>query len=348
MTGDALSLSNVRFYDNRQPSEFDFVRIQPGRSLTFFNSRKRPPKDESLKNLEKRGDYNGSMSRATSSKVKKMLKLWMAAMQVGLDHADKTYGNKRRCPWYPRFITLTLPSEQRHTDQEIRRKFLDRFIKQLQRKAQVRYYFWKAEAQKNGNIHFHLIVDRYIHRDQVQKWWSHILQPYTEQYQMKHKTSDLPPCTQIERIRSFKKLAEYAIKYSLKDSGEEYRTIEGRIWGASKELKELKGLEVYHGEVLRSQVEFEMDQVKGYKVDYLKSEDHFLHVILSKRAWKQMTCTRLAVTNHVKKIYECLYGGRTIDYEQKIQKTVNRAHYEFNRYLYRNNPANNLALPVTL
>jgi len=148
MTGDALSLSNVRFYDNRQPSEFDFVRIQPGRSLTFFNSRKRPPKDESLKNLEKRGDYNGNMSRATSSKVKKMLKLWMAAMQVGLDHADKTYGNKRRCPWYPRFITLTLPAEQYHTDQEIRRKFLDRFIKQLQRKAQVRYYFWKRSPKE--------------------------------------------------------------------------------------------------------------------------------------------------------------------------------------------------------
>jgi len=347
---ESLSLATVRLSNSRPLEQFDFIRINPDRSVTWYNSRPRKQHENSQKNLdEKRGQYNGFMSDATTSKVKKMLSLWMAAMQVGIDHAKKTYGDGKKCPYYPRFLTLTLPSKQKEGDQEFKRKYLERFIQELKRRCLVKYYFWKAEPQGNGNIHFHFIIDRWVDKVKIQKIWCHILEPYVLEYQKKHgDCTRLPPCVKIERVRNQKKLGDYAVKYALKEGDEDRRAIEGRIWGASKELKELKGLEVYHGEVARHQLEFEMDQVKHYKVDYAGQDEYYCHVKFSNVAWKQMNLTRMHLTKHIEKIYKALYNGRTLDYEKMVKKKILNSNYLFNRYLYAFDPVNNVAAPCTI
>ncbi len=32
----------------------------------------------------------------------------------------------------------------------------------MKKSYQVDYYVWKAEPQKNGNIHFHILMDRWV------------------------------------------------------------------------------------------------------------------------------------------------------------------------------------------
>jgi hypothetical protein len=347
--GEALSLANVR--DSNKPIEhFDFVRVNPDRSFTFYNARPREQNENSQKNLdEKRNQFNGYMSRATASRIKKMLHQWLGAMKIGLDHAQKTFGNKRRAVYYPRFLTLTIPDKQKETDQEFKRKYLERFIQELKRQCGVKYYFWKAEPQQNGNIHFHFIIDRYIDKHQVQKLWCHIIDPYVKAWQKKiGDSSRLPPATKIEKIRSFKKLGEYAVKYCLKDNKEDQRGIKGRIWGASRALKNLKGFEIYHDEVQRAQIQFELDQVQHYKLEYHSGDDYYTHIVLSAAAWKHMHVTRLKLTNHFKDMYQKLYQGRTLDYEKRVKREIMGTQYMFNRYIFTNEPRANLAAPVTL
>ena len=62
------------------------------------------------------------------------------------------------------FLTLTLPAPQAsHTDNDIKRKVLTPFIQELQRVYGVELYLWRAETQANGNIHFHLVLDKPIY-----------------------------------------------------------------------------------------------------------------------------------------------------------------------------------------
>ena len=347
---ETLSLASVRLSNNRPIEQFDFVRVNTDRSLTFYNARPRKAHENSQKNLDdKRGVYNSYMSRATASKIKKMLRLWMGAMQIGLDHAQKTYGSRRRAVYYPRFLTLTIPEKQTETDQEFKRRYLERFIQELKRQCGVKYYFWKAEPQGNGNIHFHFIIDRYIDKHKVQRLWCHIIKPYVERWQKKiGDETRLPPATQIEQIRSFKKLGEYAVKYCLKGNKDDQRGIAGRIWGASLELKNLKGLEMYHDEVARHQVQHELQQVKHYKLEHHSGDEYYQHIVLTNAAWRQMHTTRLKLTNHCKSIYESLYEGRTLEYEKRVKREIVGTKYLFNRYILANDPVLNIAAPVVV
>ena len=60
------------------------------------------------------------------------------------------------------FITLTLPSKQIHSDNEIKSKCLNQFLIELKKNHSVSRYIWKAEKQENNNIHFHIIADKFI------------------------------------------------------------------------------------------------------------------------------------------------------------------------------------------
>ena len=56
------------------------------------------------------------------------------------------------------FITVTLPAIQEHSDVEIK-ACLNLFLNNIRHHFKVKNYVWKAELQKNENIHFHLIFD---------------------------------------------------------------------------------------------------------------------------------------------------------------------------------------------
>lgn len=100
--------------------------------------------------------------------------------------------------FYPTFVTLTLPSEQMHSDKECNAKLLNPFIATLKRKFDVRQYVWRAEKQDNGNIHYHVIIDKYIHHSKVREEWNNQLahlgyiNNYRINQQLQHKNGFTP------------------------------------------------------------------------------------------------------------------------------------------------------------
>ena len=84
------------------------------------------------------------------------------------------------------FITLTLPSKQVHSDVEIKER-LNVFLQQLRQGYGVNNYVWKAELQANENIHFHLIVDKYINYNAIKYYWNKCIKPlgYIDEYAKK-------------------------------------------------------------------------------------------------------------------------------------------------------------------
>lgn len=85
------------------------------------------------------------------------------------------------------FITLTLPSAQIHDDKTIKKEVLNQFLIEIRKHYNVENYLWKAEIQRNENIHFHLVTDQYIDYKALRRRWNRCCEKlgYVSRYRAK-------------------------------------------------------------------------------------------------------------------------------------------------------------------
>jgi hypothetical protein len=72
------------------------------------------------------------------------------------------------------FITLTLSSNQIHTDNDVKKMLLHQFITEVTNKYSVKYYLWRIEKQLNGNAHIHFICNKFIPYYELRVMWNRI------------------------------------------------------------------------------------------------------------------------------------------------------------------------------
>jgi hypothetical protein len=161
--------------DSRGPTTVETFQIRTNGILKyemFLNSSRSEKRIENEKNLT-RGEFKGYLSQKTKSTQKKYLTNWIEAIEL-----HQLHYNKKSLSEQITFVTLTLPATQVHSDNYLKRECLDRFIVKVKRDYGVLNYFWRAEAQKNGNIHFHLLLDAYIHHSKLRATWNRVLEPH--------------------------------------------------------------------------------------------------------------------------------------------------------------------------
>lgn len=139
------------------------------------------------------------------------------------------------------FLTLTLPSTQKHTDNEIKSILLNQFLIELGVKYRVSNYIWRAEKQKNGNLHFHILVDKYLPWFDVRQMWNRIVEKlgYVSDFEKKNGHRD-PNSTDIHALNNVKNVYAYISKYCSKNEGE--IGVEGRLWFASSSLSNIENI----------------------------------------------------------------------------------------------------------
>ena len=120
--------------------------------------------DRSKENLiqnkaEGERQYNGYLSKTAKSTIRRCtMNFYQATKDAKRNKKTENYVRDRGLY----FLTLTLPSEQIHNDKEVKRKCLNWYLITLQRKHHIKNYIWVSEKQKNGNIHFHLCIDKKV------------------------------------------------------------------------------------------------------------------------------------------------------------------------------------------
>ena len=103
------------------------------------------------------------------------------------------YRSQRTFEFKLAMITLTLPCEQLHSDLYVKKYLLNEFFTYLRKEYNIKNYIWKAEKQWNGNIHFHIVVDKFITIPDLKYYWNKILnshgyiKKYRENQQEWHK-----------------------------------------------------------------------------------------------------------------------------------------------------------------
>ena len=183
--------------------------------------------------------YKRIISHAAKKRISSGIN-WLYAMSDVKKIADPTVKVKR---FRLSMITLTLPSKQLeiHNDEFIKKYPFNRFLEQLRRKHAMQSYLWRAEAQENNNIHFHLTTNVFVHHTLVRKYWNDALDKYgyIDAFEAKHGHRNAPT-EKVHSIYKIRCLAAYLCKYMCKDVDSKYRPIDGRQWFLSQSLSSIK------------------------------------------------------------------------------------------------------------
>lgn len=167
------------------------------------------------------------------------------------------------------FITLTLPAEQFHTDQELTSGMLGMFFDRCRKMGLLANYVWRAEKQENGNIHYHILSDTFAPFSLFRRIWFLCLIKfgYLQKYQEKFSSMDFstyskmdfnksrnpsdvarayargvrngwsePPSIKVDYESDSKNLEGYLAKYFSKTAEEKGLFVSGRSWGCSSSV----------------------------------------------------------------------------------------------------------------
>ena len=220
----------------------------------------------SLKNLNK-GFATLGVSRATQSKIAKHCRV------LGMCATKRTVRNSagKYLSHLCSFITLTLPSEQVHDDKEITKIVLGTFLDKCRKLGLLQNYVWRAEKQKNGNIHYHVLTDTFANYSLFKRIWFIALRKlgYMEAYHDKFSKMSFsdysklpfnknrtpqqvvgayahgvrnrwsePPSAHVDYLNSMETVAKYVGKYVSKSDPGNPNIVQGRTWGKSSSVSE--------------------------------------------------------------------------------------------------------------
>lgn len=222
------------------------LQIRPRYLLIYERLEGLPPRTNeerkvSLEALHARAAYDGLLNFNSIKRLKRAIELLVATAQPKQATNFKT---GKTFTFKVNFITLTLPAPQGQvSDKELKRYCLDVWLKAAKRLFKLQSYVWRAERQKNGNLHFHIASDVYMPYDQLRDSWNQRLARYhfISEYERKNGKRH-PNSTDVHSVNNVRDLAAYMVKYMAKLKKNEQR-IDGKVWDCSKNLKRKDSVE---------------------------------------------------------------------------------------------------------
>jgi hypothetical protein len=154
--------------------------------------------------------YSGLVTPDSEKKIKRVINILLAIAK------PKTVLNPKTNKWYSfkiNFVTLTLPSAQGSIpDKEIKKQVFDVWLKSARRTVGLKSYFWRAEKQENGNVHF-----VFIPHQKLRDSWNNRLERlgFVTAFEEKHKHR-IPNSTDVHAVYNIKNLPAYLAKYCSK------------------------------------------------------------------------------------------------------------------------------------
>lgn len=150
--------------------------------------------------------HNFEISKNAHKAIKSKIQ-WLG--YLAKNKTIKTISGKELFNFRLNFITLTLPSIQKHPTSFITKNCLNQFLIEMKQKVNLENFVWRLEFQKNNNVHYHLVTDTFIDYFIIQKTWNRIINKfgYVDDYNKKfalmtlNEYSKLPENTKINDFK---------------------------------------------------------------------------------------------------------------------------------------------------
>lgn len=212
--------------------------------------------------------YTGEMTKSSRKKLQSacdLLFVLAKKKRVRIPNSDRSFVHKIG------LITLTLSAPQgEYSDKQLKKLLLEPFLRHF-RKNGLYNYVWKAERQDNGNLHFHLLTDAFLWKDEVNDYWNKLqaklgfIEIFCKKYGHRH-----PPSTNCKVVKTESGMVNYMLKYMLKsvqkspqlEIGRDVSSSEvGKVWDCSLNLKmkndTAEPVENWQFELMEKAVDFE-------------------------------------------------------------------------------------------
>lgn len=173
-----------------------------------FQSKSRRESIKSLLNLGHNINY-GVISQQTISKIKSAINLIVSTAD---NKVFQLSSNSDVYNFKVNFVTLTLPSKQIHDDVTIKNECLNQLLTEWRKREPSLRYMWRAEKQKNGNIHFHLLTNCFYHFKYLRADWNRICNKlgYVDRYSSSFEGMSFESyCSKFQSTRVSKKLLQH-------------------------------------------------------------------------------------------------------------------------------------------
>lgn len=205
--------------------------------------------EKSKANLRQKYSADG-LSETAKKDIRRRVDNWGWAVRSSQQLWSKGRERRRR---YFVLVTLTLPAVQIESDNVIKRRYLNVWLQNLERVHKGINWLWVAESQKNGNLHFHVVVDRWVSFEWVRRSWNRVLSngDYIDRFQAKfgHRCA---PSVNVKGQKAMGNPGAYITKYL---TGEKFaRPLQGRKWGCCDKLREIDRWALNRGEELESEI----------------------------------------------------------------------------------------------
>lgn len=233
------------------------VKVYPDKIVEYLRyenlSKCKSNQDKSLVNL-KRNIHRNRLSTSSEKKIKRTISY---IDYISREQSQQSNIGNKSITFRLTFVTLTLSSAQVHSDNHIKSTMLNQFLIEARKRWRVDTYIWRQEKQINGNIHFHLLTNRFIPHAELRNVWNRIQEKekyitrYTQSMQEFHSKGfnirrDLvcgwdikrqrkayeygcrtnwanPNSTDVHSLKHIRNAASYICKYMTKD--EQHRRV---------------------------------------------------------------------------------------------------------------------------
>jgi hypothetical protein len=182
--------------------------------------------------------YNGAFSPSAKKRLTKAITLLVQCAKKRWLYNEVS---KRMTLHHLSFITLTVSDpEKKLSGKEAYQKLLSHFIAWLRRTKKVNTYIWKAELQKNGQIHYHITTPAFINYQEIRDKWNNLQRKagLLDKYALAKGHYDANS-TDIHAVHNINDLSAYLIKYIVKQT-QNADDLGGKVWDCSENLSKAK------------------------------------------------------------------------------------------------------------
>lgn len=290
------------------------ITYYPAARSKEFGSRRDDKVEENLK----KESYAGILTEPVKRKILNKLDTWLSLVSCYNQNKVKKFQRKQT---YITFLTVTLAEKQIKSDKEIQKQVLSQYIDKLKYHFGIENYLWRAERQDNGNIHYHILLDRYADKQKLQNLWNKTLKKtgLLTEFARKNKHYN-PPSTHVKALPSDQAAKKYFTKYAMKT--EKQQQIHGRVWYASKSIINLKPLTLHGLSTIRTFINYLLNnhKVRIYESDYATT---IINLESSSAQGRQHYVYRI-LQEYYLLLYHILYRERhatdqNYNYKQKFQ-----------------------------